>query len=190
MAQFTRKAIRDSFLSLLNERPFDKIAVVDIARRCEINRNTFYYYYQDVYALVDEIFKVETQQILEQPLRCATWQEAFLQATQFVRSNRTAVYHLYHSANRERIEKYFYEVTLAGMTAFTSSQAEGLDVCDEDVHALASFYAAALMGLSTKWLGDGMRQEEETYIARISRLLEGNIRLSLERGTRNAGPNG
>ena len=42
MASFTRKAIMDSCLRLLEERPVDKITVKDIVEDCGINRNTFY----------------------------------------------------------------------------------------------------------------------------------------------------
>ncbi|HBJ10863.1 MAG TPA: TetR family transcriptional regulator, partial [Ruminococcaceae bacterium] len=52
MAQFTKKAIIDAFTELIGERPFDKITVKDIVTRCGVNRNTFYYYFEDIYALV------------------------------------------------------------------------------------------------------------------------------------------
>ena len=48
MAQNTKKAIMNAFIELLNERSFEKITVTDIVNRCKINRNTFYYYYQDI----------------------------------------------------------------------------------------------------------------------------------------------
>ena len=64
MVQYTKKAIAESFLQLLNERPFDKISVVDIAEKCGINRNTFYYYYTDVFALVDDVFRMRPAVII------------------------------------------------------------------------------------------------------------------------------
>lgn len=42
-----------------------KISVKDIAERSTVNRNTFYYYYADIYALVEEIFQTETQLFME-----------------------------------------------------------------------------------------------------------------------------
>ena len=54
MSQTTRIAIRKGFLELLEQRPLDKISVVDIAEHCGVNRNTFYYYYCDIYALETE----------------------------------------------------------------------------------------------------------------------------------------
>lgn len=41
MTQFTSKAIEESFIRLLNERPLDKITIKDIVDDCGISRNTF-----------------------------------------------------------------------------------------------------------------------------------------------------
>lgn len=182
MAQFTKKAIIEGFVELLGERPFDKISVVDISERCQINRNTFYYYYTDVYALVDELFRSETQKIIERNLACQSWQSAFMQATAFAQDNRRAVYHLYNSINRDRVESYLYDVSLLGMESFVRAEAEGLEVSDDDIRVLADFYAAALLGLVTKWLRDGMKQDADFYISNLGRLLDGSIRASLQRG--------
>ena len=44
MANFTKQAIKASFLQLPNEQPLSKISVRDIVERCGINRNSFYYH--------------------------------------------------------------------------------------------------------------------------------------------------
>lgn len=48
MSQLTKQAILSAFLDLLDEKPFDRISVVDIAQKSRINRNTFYCYYPDI----------------------------------------------------------------------------------------------------------------------------------------------
>lgn len=48
MANFTKRAIRDSFVKLLNERPLSQITVKDIVDDCGVNRNTFYYHFRDI----------------------------------------------------------------------------------------------------------------------------------------------
>ena len=55
MASYTKKAIRDAFIKLLNERPLSQITVRDIVDTCGVNRNTFYYHYQDISALIDKL---------------------------------------------------------------------------------------------------------------------------------------
>ena len=73
MAQTTKNAIRKGFLDLLEQRPLDKISVVDIADHCGVNRNTFYYYYCDIYALVREVLETELDRVLNAPPLCTSW---------------------------------------------------------------------------------------------------------------------
>lgn len=44
MFKFTRKAIIESFMELLQKKTLDKITVKEVIESAEINRNTFYYY--------------------------------------------------------------------------------------------------------------------------------------------------
>ena len=53
MANFTRRAIKESFLKLLNQRPLNQITIKDIVEDCGINRNSFYYHFEDLPALVE-----------------------------------------------------------------------------------------------------------------------------------------
>ena len=184
MAVRTKQAIRQAFIELLNERPLDKISVKDIAERSTVNRNTFYYYYADVYALVEEIFQTETQLFMEKLRSYASWEEAFREATAFMSENKRAVHHLFNSGNRNILEHYYHKVTYAAMLSYVRGQAEGLSAAEEDIQALAQFYAAALSGMTADWLRGGMKSNVNDHIDRLGRLLEGNIRQALERSCR------
>ena len=50
----TLLAIGSAFLDLLDEKPFEKIQINDIAERAMINRGTFYLHYRDKYDLLDK----------------------------------------------------------------------------------------------------------------------------------------
>ena len=184
MAVRTKQAIRQAFIELLNERPLDKISVKDIAERSTVNRNTFYYYYADIYALVEEIFQTETQLFMEKLRSYASCEEAFREATAFMSENKRAVHHLFNSGNRNILEHYYHKVTYAAMLSYVRGQAEGLSAAEEDIQALAQFYAAALSGMTADWLRGGMKSNVTDHIDRLGRLLEGNIRQALERSCR------
>ena len=64
MANFTKQAIKSSFLKLLNEKPLNRISVRDIVEDCGINRNSFYYHFQDIPALLTEIITDETDRLI------------------------------------------------------------------------------------------------------------------------------
>ena len=84
MAQRTKQRIQETFVTMLDQESWDKITVKDLVDRCGMNRNTFYYYYQDLYALLEELLQEEAERIIEAHYAVALWQEGFLDAIAFV----------------------------------------------------------------------------------------------------------
>ena len=62
----TKRAIQSAFLELLDQRSLSRITVKDITDICGINRNTFYYHYQDISALIEEICSDAVEQIVRE----------------------------------------------------------------------------------------------------------------------------
>ncbi len=53
MADLTKKAIAEGLKELCHHKDFNKISVRDITEQCGLNRQTFYYHFQDKYELLD-----------------------------------------------------------------------------------------------------------------------------------------
>ena len=53
--RYTKKVIKDTFIELLEQKPINKITVTELCTQCEINRATFYRYYDDVYDLMEKL---------------------------------------------------------------------------------------------------------------------------------------
>ena len=53
--RYTRMALRESLLSLLQEYPINKITVSRVCEQADVNLTTFYLYYKDVYDLLEKI---------------------------------------------------------------------------------------------------------------------------------------
>lgn len=183
-SNLTQNAIKSSFLKLLNERPLDKISVKDIVEDCGVNRNTFYYHFQDIYALVESIFEEETSRVIQSTSIQEDWQEAFIEATRFAMENKRAIYHIYHSITREQLENYLLRVSDDLMNRFVRKQAEGLVVSQEDIHYIASFYKHAIAGILLDWLQNGMKENPEYAIRKMGTLFSGNIRHTLEEASK------
>ena len=77
MANFTKQAIKAAFLELLDEKPLNKISVRDIVERCGINRNSFYYHFQDIPSLLGEIIVERTNDLMAQYPTVDKIEEAF-----------------------------------------------------------------------------------------------------------------
>lgn len=75
MAQYTKKAILQTFQEMLEKMPFDKITVSAIVSNCEISSNTFYYHYQDIYDLLDVWLSIKKEKYIERASVEAQWQD-------------------------------------------------------------------------------------------------------------------
>lgn len=53
--KYTKKVIKDTLITLLEEKEINKITVSEICKLADINRATFYRYYLDAYDLLDKI---------------------------------------------------------------------------------------------------------------------------------------
>lgn len=179
--QYTKKIIREEFIKILNERPLNKITVKDIASACDINRNTFYYYYTDIYAILSEIFQIELQIVIDEYNDTLSWEESFIVATKFSLQNKTAIYHVYNSMQKEELEDYLFNVSGNIMSRYVEKVSDGISASSEDKKLIASFYQCALTEMVLRWIASGMKEDPETIIRRIWRLFDGHIALSLKR---------
>ena len=179
--QYTKNLIREVFIEMLNEKPLAKITVTDIAKKCEINRNTFYYHYQDIYEILSEIFQKEIQKVIDEYNDTLSWEESFLLAAEFALENKRAIYHIYNSVRREELEDYIYNVAGNIMTRYVEKKSEGIPASEGDKNLIATFYQSALTEMVLRWIEGGMEEDTDIIIRRIGQLFNGNIKLSLKR---------
>ena len=106
MPNFTRKAIQEAFITLLNERPLKQITVKDIVDTCGINRNTFYYHFADIPTLLQEIITEDADNIIETYPTLDSVEQCLGVALQFAIKNKRAVLHIYNSVSRHVYEQY------------------------------------------------------------------------------------
>ena len=61
----TKLLMAEALKKLIKDRPFSKITVQDIVAECNINRNTFYYHFENNYDLLSFAYEQEVQNIVE-----------------------------------------------------------------------------------------------------------------------------
>ncbi|GAE25357.1 transcriptional regulator [Halalkalibacter wakoensis JCM 9140] len=53
--KYTRLALQESFIKLMQEKPLTKITIKEVCELADINRSTFYSHYKDLYDLLNQI---------------------------------------------------------------------------------------------------------------------------------------
>jgi AcrR family transcriptional regulator len=160
MANFTRNAIREAFIKLLEERPFTEITVKDIAETCGINRNSFYYHYQDIPALLEEIAMEAADEFIQKYPTVNSMVECFDALIEFASQHKRAIMHIFRSVNREVFEHYLMVVSEHFVRVYVDTALEGRPIGEPDREAIIRYYKCVCFGLTIDWLGGGMNAED------------------------------
>lgn len=186
MANFTRRAIKETFLALLEERPFSDITVKDIVEKCGINRNSFYYHYQDLPALLEEIVRADTEAIIRKYPNVSSIVECYDALTEFVTTRRRAIMHIYRSVNREMFETYLMQVSEYFVRSYVDTALANQEIPQEDRQTIIDYYKCVGFGLVIDWLNNGMSADRAKSIRRmfllrkdlageVARMLQGQV---------------
>lgn len=101
-----QKSHNADFLHILKNKPLDRITVKDICEQCEINRNTFYYYFKDIYDVLEAIFEDEVRLVMDEAKEGVTFHDAYARVAALILNNREAIMHIYASENGRVLRTY------------------------------------------------------------------------------------
>ena len=183
MVSKKKNAIMESVLRLLEERPLNKIIVKDIVDECGINRNTFYYHFEDISALIEAIIIDEVDRVMNQYRDISSMEECIEMAMRLGYDHRNAIYHIYHSSNRYFLERRLMEICRHAATQFVEKTAGDQIIRPEDRDIIIQSYKCELFGLVLDWLNSGMPQGVDERLLRLCELRRGSIEMMLERST-------
>ncbi|WP_067559647.1 TetR/AcrR family transcriptional regulator [Faecalibaculum rodentium] len=168
----TRTAIQQAFLQLARENPADKITVTDIVTRAGINRNSFYYYFEDLPGMIE----ITVQELFERTIlqnRPQTFQECVDALADIMSQNRSACMHLFRSRSRIDLQLYYHRVCGFVVTTFLESvEYLGKFHTPEQKEAIAQYYKCLLLGLMTEWMAGGMRGDVKKSFASMQKAAE------------------
>lgn len=175
MANFTKKAIRDSFVKLLNQKPLSQITIRDIVDDCGINRNTFYYYFHDLPQLIETIVEEDAQRIIREHLAISSIEECLNSIIAFALENRKAVMHIYNSINRDIYEQYQWKVCEHVVTIYVDGVLSDRNVEEQDRKIMIDYLKCVCFGLIMGWLEEGMKADIQSRFHRICELRQGDF---------------
>ena len=91
---------------MLAEMPFDRITVSALVKRAEGSPNTFYYHYQDIYALLDDWFQKQVNALVPagEPIE---WKPVTKNILRECRAHSKTIYHVFDSLSRDRLDTLF-----------------------------------------------------------------------------------
>lgn len=187
----TKEAIVETFLQMLEERPYSKITVRSLVERCGINRNTFYYYFDSIPALMETTGREWIRQVLQEedpdldePLGVLTRLAGYCTA------HRRAIGNVYRSASREAVLASLDELSLYLVEQYIDRALirTGIQIGEGDRKILCRFYKCALVGLMLDWMDAKMSYDLVAAFTRACELLGGTTRQAFLRSADGPAP--
>jgi probable dihydroxyacetone kinase regulator len=179
MSQTTKKSLAQSLKKLMNTTPLAKITINDIVRDCGVNRRTFYYHFQDIYALLEWIFRTEVASAMAENTTSRTWQQGFLNILIYLDENRKMVLNTYNSIGREHLEIHLYSAVYALVVHVVDEIAVDMNVSKEKKEFVVNFYKFAFVGLLLEWIRTNMTKNSEQIINNLDQIISGDIHRAL-----------
>lgn len=167
MSNFTKNAIRTSFLKLLDTRPLSQITVKDIVSDCGVNRNTFYYYFEDIPKLMEEIFTEDLEAIMKKYPKVEEIDDCIDEVINSALAQKKAVLHIYNSTNRELYERYMWNICSHAIGTYMSTLLDGRNINDEDGRLIRKCLENFAFGTISNWLMNGMSDDIHDDLKRI-----------------------
>lgn len=173
---FTKKAIVDSFWTLLDEKPYDKITVKDIVDRCQISRNTFYYHFHDIPELLETSIKSDTDDIictyakLDSPFECMNY---FIENCS---RRKKAILHIYRSLARNYFISELEKIARYAVTRYVDIVVADQPISKEAKELVVYFYKCLFIGVILDWLESGMENDPSHYFSQIEDIFHDTIR--------------
>lgn len=182
MSELTKKTITDCTLALCEQKPLSKITVRDIVDNCGITRNTFYYYFHDIFDVLNTMIEEKYREVAA--TRKGDPEGAIFDFFEFCVQYKKVWINLYKTVGRDEMSRYVMK-NMRVLILEAMSEVPGYDkVSQHDVNLVLSFYEEGIFGIVLRWItSDNSKkspQEFKVDIDRIRKLFAGQFKLIIE----------
>jgi AcrR family transcriptional regulator len=136
----TEYRFAEALKNMMAEVPLDSISVTTLAKKCHVNRQTFYYHFHDIYDLLTLVFLNEE---IEGADNTKNVRELLDKVFKYYLKNKGFIDATLNSAGKELFEEFCYNVCYKTFLRFVASVQDSKKLHINDRKSVARFYALA-----------------------------------------------
>ena len=174
-----RKIFADTIIDMMQVQSLNSITVTDIVNQCGVSRQSFYYYFDDIYDLIEWIYMQETERALNEFSDIDSWQTGYIRIMRWAQDNKVLVMNTFRSIQREYIEIFMYRVLYQYIIKVVKTEAEDINVTEEQCKYIAKFYTLAINSISLEWIKNNMDESPEDVAEKVNFMIEGDFKKAL-----------
>ncbi len=149
MRDYTKQTILESFNSLLNQYPFDKITVEMIATRSNISKATFYRYFMDKYDVMNYSYKrlVDSLFVHEE---CQSWKDMLYHLAYESKKDSVRVCKAYSSQGANSYSAFLFDYSYKAVEE-VAKRCRNRDLSSQE-KVLLTIFCYGTVGVTYQWV--------------------------------------
>ena len=145
MSSSTKEALGAALKKMMAVKPIDKITVKDLVEICGVNRQTFYYHFDDVYDLLEWVFEEDANRVLPHKVVFEHWREDVMIFMKYLEENGSFTLNVYNSNSRVYMLRYLEEKMAACIRSFAVIVSEGMNIDRQEKQVKFDYALIAFM---------------------------------------------
>lgn len=179
MAHATKQLLSNSLKKLLTKKTLDKITVTELAEDCKVNRQTFYYNFQDIYDLLDWTLEQERQQLLSSDAFGEDTLKNWDNLLAYLKANKTFILNTYHSLAHPLLEKTLKNDIRPLVEIAVSRYTKESSISEADKALLIKIYTLAFVGILREWLDNDLDENYDLDFKRLLPMLQRSLQFNI-----------
>jgi AcrR family transcriptional regulator len=142
-----------------------------------VNRKTFYYHFEDIYALLKWTLDQEAVEVVKQLVLMVDYREAILFVIDYVDTNKHILNCAYNSMGAGSLKRFFCAdfIGILRTVVDNAEKNQSLHVSEDFKAFLSTMYAEALAGILVDWFRDKTSRDREKTLQYISLILKASL---------------
>ena len=155
----TKTQLADALKKAMAHKPLSKVTVSELIKECNINRKTFYYHFEDIYALLKWCLEQEAIEVVKNFDLLIDYEEALHFVIRYVTENAHILNCAYDSIGRDQLKLFLYNdfIALVGSVIENCEKTNGLLVDDNFKRFLCDFLTEGIAGMLVNAFKDRQR---------------------------------
>lgn len=169
----TKKLLADCLKQEMRKKPFSKISVSEIIRMSGLNRKTFYYHFEDIYALLKWMFDEDAMEVVKSFDLLENYEDAIRFVMRYADENEYLFNCAYDSMGRDEMKRFFCVDFIGLIKNVIEAEAAkvGKTIEADFLDYTAEFYAEALAGMLIKWVKEKDKSDREKTVRYLSDII-------------------
>ena len=172
-----KRELADALKKLIQTKPLSKITVSELIKTCGINRNTFYYHFDDIYALLKWTLEQEAFEVVKQFDLINEYEDAIRFAMDYIDANDKMLNNIYHSVSRDELKRFFYTdfYEIIRSIVNETETLRHISVPESYKDFICLFYTEAVAGVLLEWIITDKPKNREQMVHYISTTIHDGI---------------